>query len=133
MIENLHMSLLCPCQSQQAYSDCCARWHHGPLYLKAPNAEQLMRSRYSAYVLANAKYILDTTHPSNRHFHSKKAILKWAKENSWKKLEVVQAKDNFVTFKAYFTDNENQDQVHFEHSYFEFLAGKWYYVSGSFE
>lgn len=122
---------LCYCGTLEAFKDCCQKFLNQSELPQTPL--ELMRSRYSAYVLANAKYILDTTHPSNRHFHSKKAILKWAKENSWKKLEVVQAKDNFVTFKAYFTDNENQDQVHFEHSYFEFLAGKWYYVSGSFE
>ncbi len=49
-----------------AYGACCGRWHGGPLHLQAPDAGVLMRSRYSAYVLQRADYLLDTWHPSTR-------------------------------------------------------------------
>lgn len=59
----------CPCgrldASRQpiAYADCCGRWHRGE---PAPDAESLMRSRYSAFVLDLHPYLLATWHPSTR-------------------------------------------------------------------
>lgn len=48
----------CPCSSHRAYDDCCAPLHHGKTL--APTAEALMRSRYSAYALGLADYLLAT-------------------------------------------------------------------------
>ncbi|WP_368644286.1 YchJ family metal-binding protein [Castellaniella ginsengisoli] len=56
----------CPCGLPAAYADCCGRWHHGPLRLRAPDAQALMRSRYSAYVLDELDYLLQTWHPDTR-------------------------------------------------------------------
>jgi SEC-C motif-containing protein len=56
----------CPCGRAAAYADCCGRWHAGPLHLQAPDAEALMRSRYSAFVKQLAGYLQDTWHPSTR-------------------------------------------------------------------
>ena len=59
----------CPCgrlgpdKKPLAYSACCRRWHEGEA---APDAEALMRSRYSAYVLQLADHLLATWHPSTR-------------------------------------------------------------------
>ncbi|MHC5202014.1 YchJ family protein [Myroides sp. LJL119] len=122
---------LCYCSSGKTFAECCKDFLDQNRLPETPL--ELMRSRYSAYVLANAKYILDTTYPANRHFHSKKAILKWAKQNTWSKLQVIKSEGNYVTFRAYYLDNEKKKQVHFEHSYFQYLAGKWYYVSGDFD
>ena len=58
--------LPCPCTELRPYEQCCARWHAGPLRLQAPDAEQLMRSRYSAYVLGLGDYLLETWHPRTR-------------------------------------------------------------------
>ena len=60
------MTTACPCGSGTAYADCCGRFHAGALHLQAPDAERLMRSRYSAYVLGLADYLLATWHPSTR-------------------------------------------------------------------
>jgi SEC-C motif domain protein len=38
-----------------AYAACCGRWHAGSERLMAPDAETLMRSRYSAYALGLAE------------------------------------------------------------------------------
>ena len=51
-----------------AYGQCCGRWleadvQDGPC---APDAQQLMRSRYSAFVLEREAYLLSTWHPSQR-------------------------------------------------------------------
>ena len=54
----------CPCGRALAYTDCCGRWHAGPL--SAPDAQALMRSRYSAYVLDLHDYLMQTWHVSTR-------------------------------------------------------------------
>ena len=56
----------CPCGTDQPYADCCGRFHAGEMQLQAPDAERLMRSRYSAYVMGLADYLLATWHPSTR-------------------------------------------------------------------
>ena len=56
----------CPCGSTRPYARCCGRFHAGPLHLGAPDAELLMRSRYSAYVLGLGDYLLATWHPTTR-------------------------------------------------------------------
>jgi SEC-C motif-containing protein len=96
-------------------------------------AEALMRSRYTAYVVANATYLIDTTHPRTRHLYSKKSILQWAKENQWMRLEIESASALQVVFRAYFKDTKGQEHQHYENSTFEFLGEKLYYVSGTFE
>ena len=53
----------CPCGSLLSYERCCQRWHGGEA---APDAEALMRSRYTAYVLKLDGYLLATWHPSTR-------------------------------------------------------------------
>lgn len=56
----------CPCGHPARYDDCCGRWHAGAGHLQAPDAEALMRSRYSAFVLERGDYLLATWHPSTR-------------------------------------------------------------------
>jgi SEC-C motif domain protein len=55
--------LACPCGLGEDYESCCGRLHAGA---RAPTAESLMRSRYSAFALADAGYLLRTWHPSRR-------------------------------------------------------------------
>lgn len=53
----------CPCDLGKAYADCCGRLHAGE---PAADAAALMRSRYSAYVLQLADYLLASWHPDTR-------------------------------------------------------------------
>jgi SEC-C motif-containing protein len=53
----------CPCGLGDDYDACCGRYHGG---VPAPTAEALMRSRYSAFALGDAGYLLRTWHPSVR-------------------------------------------------------------------
>ncbi len=56
--------LSCPCGSGHPFAACC-----GPRLddsAPAPDAEALMRSRYTAYVLGNETYLLATWHPDTR-------------------------------------------------------------------
>jgi uncharacterized protein YchJ/dienelactone hydrolase len=54
----------CPCLSGVAYGECCGPLHAGSAL--APTAERLMRSRYSAFAVGDAAYLLATWHPSTR-------------------------------------------------------------------
>ncbi|MBB1139821.1 YchJ family protein [Myroides sp. WP-1] len=122
---------MCPCGSEQTVEKCCLPYLKGAQY--PATAEALMRSRYTAYVLANATYLIETTHPKTRHLYSKKSIVQWATENQWTGLEIVQATATTVTFIACFKDSKGVEHLHKEHSLFETLGDKLYYVSGTFE
>ncbi|KAF1719562.1 YchJ family protein [Pseudoxanthomonas wuyuanensis] len=50
----------CPCGSGRHYPDCCGRYHAGAV---APDAEALMRSRYTAYVMKDEAYLRASWHP----------------------------------------------------------------------
>jgi SEC-C motif-containing protein len=54
----------CSCQSGTPYTQCCQPLHTGQV--KALKAEQLMRSRYSAFVLGKIEYLIATLHPDKR-------------------------------------------------------------------
>ena len=132
MVKNKLMeSKKCFCDTGLLFEDCCG------LYLqnnqKAPTALALMRSRYSAYAIHDADYLLETTYVSELKHYSKSEILKWATTNKWQKLEIISFTENTVEFKAYFLDSNNQPQVHYEFSTFKFENNAWYYLDGKFE
>lgn len=96
-----------------------------------------MRSRYSAYVVADVNYIIATTHLSTRKLHDPNSIIQWAKSSTWQKLEIIskqagEANDSAgkVEFKAYFLDANKRAQVHHEYSNFSKENGLWFFVDG---
>ena len=125
-------TLPCPCGALPArpHADCCGRFHAGPLHLLAPTAEALMRSRYSAYVLALTDYLRDTWHPSTRPaaIEPNPAGLKWLG------LEVRRhtpqdADHATVEFVARSKLGGRAQRLH-ETSRFVREDGRWYYVDG---
>lgn len=124
-------SALCYCGSAIPFKDCCQKYIDGNQ--KPPTALALMKSRYAAYANHNADYLWNTTHISQRESYSKEDILQWATANQWQKLEIISATENTVEFKAYFLDENEQNQVHHEYSTFKQENGSWFYVDGKFE
>jgi SEC-C motif-containing protein len=120
----------CHCGSQKTFKECCEPIIKGNQ--KAATALELMRSRYSAYATLAADYLVATTHISERKHHSKSEILNWATSNQWLQLEIINATENTVEFKAYFLDSKLQKQIHHEFSTFKFENGRWFYVDGEF-
>lgn len=120
----------CHCGSGKSFSNCCKPYLNN--IKKTPTAETLMRSRYTAYCTQEADYLVATTHSSTRKFHNRKDILQWSKNNQWLRLEIVNASENIVEFKAYFLDNQLKATVHHEKSTFVKEEGNWYYVDGVF-
>lgn len=91
-----------------------------------------MRSRYSAYAVQAVDYLVATTHISKRKHHPKSDILEWSKSNQWLQLEILEASEDKVEFKAYFLDNRLKANVHHEKSTFIRENGIWFYVDGEF-
>ena len=55
---------LCPCGTGSNYGACCGRLISGSA--QARTAEELMRSRFSAYALGDLDYVFRTWHPKTR-------------------------------------------------------------------
>lgn len=131
------MSHKCNCGSSLSIEYCCTSIIDGNK--KALTAEQLMRSRYTAYTIANIAYIIETTHKSLRRTLSFSDIEEWSKENQWIRLEVLSTKKGQpedikgeVTFKANFFDKNGIPQSHHERSLFVKENDIWLYRKGIF-
>lgn len=120
----------CYCGTTLSFENCCQPLIKG--IQKAITAEQLMRSRYSAYCTQAAAYLIETTYFTTRKFHKKSEILEWSKSNSWLKLEIITSNERTVEFKAYYVDENAKAQVHHEKSSFVLENGNWFYVDGIF-
>ncbi len=125
-------SLTCPCLSGKPYANCCEPLHqanHG-----ANTAESLMRSRYSAFCLGHANYLLTTLHPSKRRPDELKQIENTINTTTWLGLKILdhkQANDLAeVEFVAFYKDAPF-GQLH-ERSRFTREAGQWFYHDGVF-
>jgi SEC-C motif-containing protein len=121
---------ICPCGSNLNYTDCCEPFHNGSQI--APTAEVLMRSRYSAYFLQNAEYLLATWYKTTRPKQ-----LDFSQENvTWQKLDILHTKKGGVKdekgrveFKAFYLEKGESQTMH-EISRFKKVAGRWFYVDG---
>ncbi|QGM80039.1 preprotein translocase subunit SecA [Otariodibacter oris] len=122
---------MCPCQSGKLYADCCEPLHLGKE--KPNNAEQLMRSRYTAYTQSNIDYIVATTVPNQQQSLDKELMTVWSKTTQWMGLEIIQHNPKFsknhatVEFKALFKTDNGQD-VHHELSLFVNIDDRWFFV-----
>ena len=128
----------CPCLSGETYGACCGRYHRGLLAggadsVTAPTAEALMRSRYAAFAVGDADYLLATWHPSTRP-----ADLDLDDDVAWRRLDVVATsaggpldRTGVVEFVAHFRSAETRERgsLH-EVSSFVREDGRWFYVDG---
>ena len=115
----------CPCGSGIEYSDCCYPVISGTV--KARTAEQLMRSRYTAYVNQDVDYLVSTTHPDVRTPGLANSIASWMRQVEWTRLHVLNADLDRVEFMAEYMDDGKSGQHH-EHSLFRKHKDEWFYV-----
>jgi SEC-C motif-containing protein len=118
----------CYCGLDKQYAACCGRLHSGAEI--AATAEALMRSRYSAYVLKLADYLLATWHPDTRPAE----LDLDADDTKWLGLEVkkhVQQDETRATveFVARYRIAGKGHRLH-ELSRFVREDGRWYYIDG---
>lgn len=124
--------MTCYCGNLKTYHNCCEVFHKNGG--KTETSEQLMRSRYSAFVLANGDYLMQSHHSSTRPIKEKKSIVAWAKSVQWIKLEVLETSkgnkndtDGTVTFNAYFYEHGKVNVIH-EKSAFIKENNHWTYL-----
>jgi SEC-C motif domain protein len=118
--------MLCYCASGKVYAECCEPLIEGTQM--AANPEQLMRSRYSAYVLQNIAYLKATLTPKDRATFRESDTREWAKAE-WQGLHVISAEGNTVEFTAKYKMN-GKDYEHHEVSTFKKIDGKWFFLEG---
>jgi SEC-C motif-containing protein len=109
------------------FSTCCGPYLNQSI--PAPDAEALMRSRYSAFVFQRADYLLATWHASTRP-----AALDFAPGAKWLGLEVrshtvPDADHAEVEFVARCREAGRATRLH-ERSRFMRESGRWFYVNG---
>ncbi|WP_089306746.1 YchJ family protein [Geodermatophilus pulveris] len=119
----------CPCGSGLPHGECCGRLHGGTS--AAATAEQLMRSRYSAFAVGDAAYLLATWHPSTRP-----PALELDPAVRWTGLDVLATSrgglldtDGTVEFRAWYRHDGTTGHQH-EVSRFTRVDGAWRYLDG---
>ena len=117
----------CPCGSGDGFDGCCGALIHGA---PAPTAERLMRSRYTAFVLGDGRYLRLTWHPSTRP-----ADLDLDPAQRWTGLEILEAHEGGsddehgeVEFRAHWQHGRERGVLH-ERSSFVRRGGRWVYLS----
>lgn len=120
----------CPCGSKLHYSDCCRPAHVGER--PSPTAERLMRSRFSAYALHFAPYLLATWHSSTRP-----PRIEFDDDFTWRRLQIVDVAqgteddtEGIVEFRAAYRTAEGVGLLH-ERSAFVREGEQWYYLDGT--
>ena len=124
--------MTCPCGLPAPYADCCGRYHAGPLHLQAPDAEALMRSRYSAFVNGLPDYLLATWHASTRPatLEPDPPGLRWLGLDV-RRHASQDADHATVEFVARSKLGGRAQRLH-ETSRFVREEGRWFYVDGEF-
>lgn len=127
-------TLPCPCgrvvgHKVLAYAACCARFLEHFTTTPAPDAESLMRSRYSAFVRGRTDYLAATWHPTTRP-----ADLSADAGTRWLGLDVrghwvIDADHAEVEFVARYRLAGRGVRLH-ERSRFVREGGRWRYVDG---
>lgn len=121
---------ICLCGSGLAYEECCELYHAGQQ--RPATAENLMRSRFTAYAKRNAEYLLASWDACKRP-----ASIDFSKETAvWQRLQIISckkggAKDSkgIVEFKAFY-NQDGEDCFMHEISRFIRTAGYWQYLDG---
>ncbi|NTX11666.1 hypothetical protein HUA76_12770 [Myxococcus sp. CA056] len=128
----------CPCCSGLRYRECCAPFHRGEA--EPPDAERLMRSRYSAFAQREPTYLWKTLHPSHPDRARPEDVVvrelrAFAQVHQFPKLVVMdrQAPDAQGTAQVLFfakVFEKGKDRSFVERSDFRHDGTGWRYLSG---
>lgn len=121
---------LCPCGSQKQLAECC-----GPIIegAPAPNAEALLRSRYTAFVTRQLDHVERTHAPEIREDFNRAEAERMAEECEWKGLDIRSVSENGDNAEIEFVirfRRDKQDMIQLERSSFRRDDGHWLYVNG---
>lgn len=127
----------CHCGSTLVFADCCALILSGQQ--QAQTAEQLMRSRYSAFCEHDINYLIASLHPSKRQSDDKEQLSTSMQDCQWLSLKIINTLngsasdlDGEIEFIAHYTQQHNQPQLGSLHERSRFVKeqGQWFYVDG---
>lgn len=125
---------VCPCQNKNGkhYSACCQPYHDGSNMPET--AEQLMRSRYSAYAKALIDYLVASTLPVQQTLINTDTLKAWATKTQWCGLTVLSSSGGNkldthgkVSFIAHYK-SDNKVEHHQEDANFRRQGNRWYFV-----
>lgn len=118
----------CPCGSGQPFGRCCQ-----PLLQRtrpAANAEELMRSRFTAHALRDFEHVHRTyLGTADKPFvpETELADIEWTRLVVHSHTEGPKPDQAFVDFSAYFKDGSGEQAIH-ENSEFRRIDGTWFYT-----
>jgi len=131
---------LCPCGSGRCYSLCCELFHAGTSSFD--NAEQVVRARFSAFVLRKIPFLTRTFCPENLPENYTRELLQTFRETRWTSLNILHTKDlpetkydASVEYAASFLQKNSSgefgkgDTLH-EIAFFKVINRTWYYCDG---
>ena len=128
----------CPCGTGRPYTECCEPYISGRA--KAPTAESLMRSRYSAYVEHAIDYIINTcVRKDTKEDIDYKSTRDWSEKSTWLGLKIIAVEkggiadtEGTVEFEASY-ERDGLKDVHHERAQFKKAnaGAEWLYDEGS--
>ena len=124
---------LCPCDSGIEYNLCCLPHLNASQHPAKPAL--LMRSRYTAFVLHHADYLVNSWHPSRRYPGLVSELSEGFSSAEWLGLTIFEEADGkedneaYVSFVARFQESGNLTAI-IERSRFLKENDRWYYVDG---
>ena len=125
----------CPCGSGRDYGECCEPYVSGAK--KAPTAEALMRSRYTAYVEHAIDYIIETCEQVEKERIDPSQTKNWSERSKWLGLKILSKEkggpvdsEGTVEFEALY-EMDGLKETHHEQAKFVKQNGAWLYSEGS--
>lgn len=122
------LGTVCPCGSGLTFVGCC-----GPVVAGerlASTATELMRSRYTAFAVADVDHLVRSWHPRTRPGQIE------LDDTTWIALEIIDTVDGgqgeltgAVEFRAHWS-RRGAKGIRHERSRFERRAGRWLYLDG---
>jgi len=125
---------LCFCDTQKKFSECCDPVLKGE---RVPvHAVDLMRARYSAFVLHDIDFLMNSVTSKLKKDIDRKSIEEWSKNSQWDGLEILATDQGGpgdevgqVEFKAKFREKE-EAREHHEVATFVKTGGSWFFDDG---
>jgi SEC-C motif-containing protein len=118
----------CPCGSSAPLAACCGPVVRGDR--RAPTAERLMRSRYTAFALGDEPHLLRSWHPSTRP-----ASVTFVAGQRWTRLDVLATvagdlldREGEVEFRAHYERRGGTGALHELSRFVRDDEGRWVYL-----
>ena len=130
----MEQSMTCPCGSELEFEKCCSPVIQGER--TAATAEELMRTRYTAYTQVEMDFLQSTVHPDFRQDEDADGARDWAENSEWHGLEIISTagggsdddtgRVEYVASYSY----EGQDKQYHEVASFSRADGDWHFTEG---